>query len=156
MSMVSLSARTPTQIKFHHERSIRSGDISHEERYRQDPDAIQLPEERHRLGMLGLSTGFSQTMGGGFESVFSRYNLIESYQRDSIPAQAQGMYVLFICDRGEALVEIGDNQYELHEGDSLARHAVDVCWISPLHPVSKNNLAPILKSIALGVLSIGK
>lgn len=88
-------------------------------RVRSDPDEIQDPAERQRLGGAGLSRGFVRTCGNAFGAGFFLLNEGEIYGPDFTPPDPSNYPYIFICTSGSLKFSIRDKTYVLNAGESI-------------------------------------
>lgn len=109
-----------------------------------DLSRIQQPEERLRLGRLGLvnvffcTTNFIMPEGPGFV-------LLELYRRLTDPFNSI-IYrdCLLTSLQGTARLHIGESITELRPGDVIGYRSRDMVWMEPAEPIGNNGLPVIL------------
>lgn len=138
-------------------------DVEDGERYRQwqnlagepetlrlDPDSIQDPAERNRLGWSGLSRGFGRITtahlehGTAISSVLELFGTITSNVPD-------GRFAYFYVLRGAVRFRMGKQIHELATGDVLQLEMESPSSAEPLRPVAKGEEAPQVIYVDVGV-----
>lgn len=75
--------------------------------------------ERDRLGSLGLANAFIRVMNNDLPGGRIHALVVESYRKELDPVSFPGQLFLFVL-KGRILVQVGDDSFELGEGDSVS------------------------------------
>lgn len=100
-----------------------------------DFERIQTPEERLRLGRLGLVTAFGSALefimpeGPGI-LVMEVYGRIEGNVNGTLYREC-----VYACGQGRLRIGVLDEVVELGKGDALGCRSADVRWIEPAAPI---------------------
>ncbi len=84
-----------------------------------DPEAIQDPQERLRLGRNGLSCGFMGNRSGLMRNGFRRAGLMEIYGEGVLEKSWETFDVYLHCLKGTLEIDLEDEVMVLQEGDAL-------------------------------------
>lgn len=138
-------------------------DVEDGERYRQwqnltteteslrlDPDSIQDPAERNRLGWSGLSRGFGRITTAHLEHGTVISSVLELYGRvaSNVP---DGRFAYFHALRGPVLFHIGAQTHELQTGDVLQAEMESPASAEPVTTVAKGEDPPKIIYVDVGV-----
>lgn len=108
-----------------------------------DPDAIQDPAERARMGRAGLVVGFVRVATAHLRAGSVIASLIEAYGRieSEIP---EGRLMLFHVVRGAVRFSVGGQSNALRAGDLLHAEMAAPTWMEPDAPLAAGALPPLV------------
>lgn len=119
-------------------------------RGRMDPEAIQNPEERIRLGRNGLSSGFISTQRSLLRSGLYVSILIEVYGRIVETPYPGVRAVCYRCLRGALRFNLPDSEnIILSEHESLFFDSNETYSYEPAEPLGPRSLPPLLFGVSL-------
>jgi len=106
------------------------------------------PTERNRLGWNGLVTHFGSPLRVRREgSRFIPY-LVDVYRATDVSNVPSGERFMLVL-RGEVRVHVGDESFELKEGEAGAFDAVLPHWVEPVKPVERGEAPPRILQVVL-------
>ncbi len=106
---------------------------------------IQREEERLRLGRLGLVQSFqAYTVVMPLSTGMSQ---IEVFGQISVGANPTYDTFVIVCQRGQVIFRMGEQDVTLSEGDSVGFSADEDALIEPAHPIGPTDLPPLLLAI---------
>ncbi|MBN9501407.1 MAG: hypothetical protein BGO01_01160 [Armatimonadetes bacterium 55-13] len=121
----------------------RHGDQETSEVIRFDPDGIQEESERQRMGWSGLAKGFVRVTTAHLQSGSIISSVLEVYGRidSELP---NGRLAYFYAVRGAFRFHVGQNTYEVNEGDAFQAQMESPAWLEPAVAVAPGLPPPIL------------
>ncbi len=120
-----------------------------------DPDAIQAPDERARLGRNGLAVGFARVFRRQFPSGYLGCLVYESFARKHVAFAPHVNAACFYGVRGALTIWVDDEPHPLRDGDALLLDPAGRVEIAPERPVLPGEPPPLLLAV-LAQLGAGK
>jgi len=77
------------------------------------------PDERHRLGTLGLANAFVRVMNNDLPGGRLHAVVVESYRKEQEPVSFPGQMFLYVLS-GHIKITIGDDSMEMGPGDTIS------------------------------------
>ncbi|RYG24776.1 XRE family transcriptional regulator, partial [bacterium] len=132
--------------RFHRRHALLDGDKP----IRYDPDEIQSPLERARMGLSGLAAAFVRVTTGHLRAGSVISSLIELYGRmdAEIP---EGRFAYFHVVRGAVRIQLRGEAFDLAEGDVMHAEMSPGATAEPLRPVLPRGLPPLLAYVDVDV-----
>ena len=121
---------------------------------RYDPEAIQNPEERRRMGLGGLASGFVRVTTAHLRAGTVISSLIELYGRveSSLPEESLAYYYVV---SGTARFHVLGDTHELAEGDVFQTEMGPDAWIEPIDNATMPTLVAFVDLAVRRAKSVG-